>query len=676
MDLTEAVPQLVEESFLTALMIVADQQDVVSLDMFDTMVTRRLTSPADVFAEVEKRLVSQYGAKNKGFAKERETVELALYSERGDIGREDVSHAMIYDKLKKYPEEARFIERDVELDVLVASKDMLRFARQLNQLNKPWIVVSDMYLPKEFLETALAKCGFAGWRDVYVSCEFNATKHSGSIWKHVAQKYNIKKMLHVGDNAHSDMSVPSGLGITTLPYPRLATYNHTGAALTPDLLPYSYLNRYVELNMPEEVTDDDRWTALGASMGSIFISAFLLWIVERVKATGIKRIYFCARDGHLLHRAWNSTAFPRTMPSLEVRYLNVSRAPLQLARGYEESNPNWLSPQLVDFLIMVDKKTTPDTILNRITDNPTGYLVDDLRKEFPTIILDRPYETAMASLRVILGRHSEYIYNCIRPIAEHTKAYLLQEGLGDDIKSAIVDTGWHANQQRCLSTIVGKQVGGLYIGLWRRALGALPKAGFAEGAYASPFHYQDKEEVSELMQSVNILESLLTSPEGSTVDYKQDARARWIPVTRVNELEYMQYCAKVKWFQQGVINVVDQIFNGYSYGPLSLDDCTIEAGRAALNYVCMGPTESQLDLIGQLDHAFLSDHENTDCLVSNEFPAGDETAHRILSEKGWVMGVLLNWYRMAPVSKKSWIRTLVKERLSNLSERRLRPFWK
>jgi len=673
----EAVPRIVEDSFLNALMIMADTKDVVSIDMFDTLVTRRVTSPVDVFAEVEKRLGLKYGSKVEGFAKEREAVERQLYSERGDTGHEDVTLDMIYSRLTSYPSEAKQTEMDAELDVLVASKDLLKFTRQLNVLGKPWIVVSDMYLPGEFLAKALTKCGFSGWKKIYVSGDLGATKNSGSIWKlHIGWTYPLDTILHVGDNAHSDLNIPLSLGITVLPYNRLRTVTRTGAQLDPHLLPYSYLNRDLELNMIEDATEDDQWQHLGRTMGAIFISAFIKWIVERAKATGIKRLYFCARDGHLLHRVWNLPGSAIRFPGIEARYLDISRAPLQIARGYLESNPNWLCPQLIDFLIMVDEKTTVETIQRRISSETNSYLDQDLRKEFPTIIMDRPWGEAMAALRVILSRYSEWIYEAIRPIAERTKAYLLQEGLGEDIKSAVVDTGWHANQQRCISTIVDRQVSGLYLGLWRKALGAIPKAGFAEGAYSSPFAHQGKEEVSELMMSVNIIESLFTSCEGSTFDYKLDTRSRWIAVTRTNDLEYQQYCTKVKWFQQGVMDVVSEIFNGRKYATLSLEDCTLEAGRSALSYVCMGPTWDQLQLIGGLNHAFLSDHDNTQTLIDQQWPVTDDQANAVLATKGWVFGVLLNWYAMAPIPQKGWIRRMVNERLGNLNERRLRPFWK
>jgi FMN phosphatase YigB (HAD superfamily) len=671
---TSAVPDLVEDAFVNALLVMAQDKEVVSFDMFDTLVTRRVTAPTDAFAEVEKRLVALYGEFYVGFAMERETAELKLRAERADQGYEDVTLDLIYKKLGKPYEDAKDVELAVEGDLLVASKDMLKATRELNVLGKPWIVVSDMYLPAPFLERVLSEKGFSGWKRLYVSGDMNATKTSGSIWRqHIWKDYPLHKILHVGDNEHSDVDVPASLNIAVLPYDRLETRGKTGARLNPHLLPYSYLNR--DLLFRNQIqTEEEQWQHLGRSMGSIFVAGFLNWVVERVKCEGIKRLYFCARDGSLMMRAWQAA---RLMPNVEIKYLSVSRAPLQLTRGYMESNPQWLSPQLVEYLCMVDEATTAEKILRRISKEQNPYLEEDLKREFATIILDRPYGEAMAAMRVILGRHSEFIYNAIAPIALRTKAYLIQEGLADsDVRCALVDTGWHANQQRCINTILFGQVSGLYIGLWRKALGALPKAGFIEAAYTSPFLHQDKEEVSELMQSVNIIESLFTAPDGTTVDYDTNAKGQWRPVTRTNDLEYEQYCTKVKYFQQGVIDVIGEIYYGRKYHTLSLEDCTLEAGRAALTYVCMGPNPAQLRLLGSLRHAFLSDHDNTAFLLSDEFPKSDNEANAVLNMKGWTFGVLLNWYRKAPVAQKSWVRRLVKERLGNMSERRLRPFWK
>ena len=51
---------------------------VLSLDFFDTLVTRTVSQPTHVFAEMERQLVAEFGSEWKGFARTRVTVEHEL----------------------------------------------------------------------------------------------------------------------------------------------------------------------------------------------------------------------------------------------------------------------------------------------------------------------------------------------------------------------------------------------------------------------------------------------------------------------------------------------------------------------------------------------------------------------------------------------------------------------
>ena len=48
---------------------------LLSLDFFDTLVTRSVAQPTHVFAEIERRLMREFGRQWKGFARIRVDVE-------------------------------------------------------------------------------------------------------------------------------------------------------------------------------------------------------------------------------------------------------------------------------------------------------------------------------------------------------------------------------------------------------------------------------------------------------------------------------------------------------------------------------------------------------------------------------------------------------------------------
>ena len=72
-----------------------EQFDVLSLDVFDTAITRSVECPVDVFALAEERLVSELGSVARGYAELRETAEEQSRTILRSIGKEEVRLADI-----------------------------------------------------------------------------------------------------------------------------------------------------------------------------------------------------------------------------------------------------------------------------------------------------------------------------------------------------------------------------------------------------------------------------------------------------------------------------------------------------------------------------------------------------------------------------------------------------
>ena len=89
--------------------------------------------------------------------------------------------------------------------------------------NKEVILVSDMYLPKDFILSILHKHSINNIKSLYLSSETKLTKHKGSIFKKIISDLNCnpKDILHIGDNKKSDVRLPMKDGINTIYYPSL-----------------------------------------------------------------------------------------------------------------------------------------------------------------------------------------------------------------------------------------------------------------------------------------------------------------------------------------------------------------------------------------------------------------------------------------------------------------------
>ena len=85
------------------------------------------------------------------------------------------------------------------------------------------IAVSDMYLPGDFLTTLLKQCGYEGLEHLFVSCDMNASKHEGSLYQKIRERYGTDcSILHIGDNPYSDQKQALANGFSAVSYTHLS----------------------------------------------------------------------------------------------------------------------------------------------------------------------------------------------------------------------------------------------------------------------------------------------------------------------------------------------------------------------------------------------------------------------------------------------------------------------
>ena len=99
------------------------------------------------------------------------------------------------------------LEIDIEIKLCVPRRDMLKIFNHVKQNKRKIILVSDMYLPSDVLSKMLAKCGYTGYDDIWVSCEKGARKDDGSMWDLFFNIYGGFRTIHVGDNPRSDIQL-------------------------------------------------------------------------------------------------------------------------------------------------------------------------------------------------------------------------------------------------------------------------------------------------------------------------------------------------------------------------------------------------------------------------------------------------------------------------------------
>ncbi len=197
-----------------------DQHDVISFDMFDTLVYRKVNLPQDIFDLVDDN-VRDFFKVNFNYKKKRiEAEHKARASTQGEITFNEIFRFFPENDSKEIINYAKNTELNIEQNNIVINCDMYKCYNYALENNKRIFIISDMYLSKNFLETILVAQGYKDYEDILVSSEYKLTKESGDLFGFFLEKYKIDplKVIHVGDNKISDFKQPKIYGLSSYLY--------------------------------------------------------------------------------------------------------------------------------------------------------------------------------------------------------------------------------------------------------------------------------------------------------------------------------------------------------------------------------------------------------------------------------------------------------------------------
>jgi len=294
-----------------------DRNDVISFDIFDTLLVRKVLLPTDIFEIIEERNRERF--KEKGdFKNIRIKCERELYKSTNPTIYE------IYDLVEKETGWHRtFInqliqeELEAEREHLIARQKMIEIVEYAASKNKRVICTSDMYLPSDFLKNILQKSGYESINVVYVSCEQRVTKASG-LFSIIKNNYPEQTILHIGDNFDADIMSAKRFEIDeTFQVP--SVYQMIIDGRSKDMLSFDEnLSDRRELgrlfsavfNNPFLFAETDGKCEISGNyrLGYHFIepilAAFFEWMEEQRKSDGTNLMLLGARDGLILKKMY------------------------------------------------------------------------------------------------------------------------------------------------------------------------------------------------------------------------------------------------------------------------------------------------------------------------------------------------------------------------------------
>jgi len=277
-----------------------------SYDIFDTVIWRTVPNPISIFDVMENdNAFSEYWAdQSVAFAKARRNSEFILRRIKGGgISIED-----IYSRIgRKYAVEPEKLKKLIELELRTEGKSwvlnpfVLKEIKENIRKGEKVVLISDMYWDSKHLRKNLVMLDAVFAQiPIYVSCEWNATKASGKLYRIVKEQEGIDfdHWKHTGDNKRSDYQIPKTLGIDAVCINSGIRYSYEKQL---DICESGILTTYEAIIKARSHSNGDAFD-LGASFAAPMVYQYVSWCIERAVQLGVHKLFFVLRDGYILKR--------------------------------------------------------------------------------------------------------------------------------------------------------------------------------------------------------------------------------------------------------------------------------------------------------------------------------------------------------------------------------------
>ncbi len=198
--------------------------EVVSFDIFDTLIRREVTEPDYAKYKVGQVLAGQHlVASPQAFVEIRNNAEHALRKENNFTG--DIDIHQIYQRIAGMlacdVEQANSfmqLEYCYDLELILAKDEIVKILHQLADMGREIWLVSDTYYDRIQIESMLRKAGITAGYKLYISSELGLRKDAGTMWKMLKEVVDKRQLslIHIGDNVRSDAQVCGDYGLSNM----------------------------------------------------------------------------------------------------------------------------------------------------------------------------------------------------------------------------------------------------------------------------------------------------------------------------------------------------------------------------------------------------------------------------------------------------------------------------
>lgn len=633
---------------------------VLTLDFFDTLVTRSVAQPTHVFAVMEERLVSSDPARWHGFALHRVMAErrarsvMSAVDEHSDITLDDILRELAVGMCLSTAERNMLsvMEQDVEVELarpVAFGAEILAAASARGM--KSWIV-SDNYMPATHIVRMAAAAGITlDASQVIVSCEHGAMKHDGSLWPKVLEVAGVEAgaILHVGDLHDADGTIPARRGLATHVNGAMRHVHREPLNTCPSVLPLSRIEAANRDHAARTVWDSVTNLARGAL--AMVVAGQVMGVEQMARSRPLAGVHFTSRDGYLAHQVFS--ALREGDHSLPVPgYLEISRSIAWRA-----------------LLTELNEETA-----RRFVGDDEHLSVAQLSARFGCGLVSSHDADAVLvpeQLRRVIVENADTVVDSCAALRGRLMEYLDAAGATSPGHHILMDLGWSGSVVADLAQIVREERGagvtfeGVLTGLYWDASAnrqRIPLHGLAFDEFLP------MDDNVRLLGMVRFFESLLTAPHGSVIDYEGG-----VPVHSANA--GLPDLGPTSWvaFESAVTSTAAEIVKGI-HPLVRRDEMSGGVVRAAMLQVGHTPTASEVDALRSVHHETAIDHSGAGISIIGSAPESARledipAIYDDLVRHHWMQGTLSSWHaveesrwmadevrRFGPMMGPQWVR--------------------
>lgn len=567
---------------------IIDKYEVVSFDIFDTLIKRDCNKPIDLFKMMELYLHKNGYEHFQNFSYYRIEAEKKA---RKVSSKSEITLEEIYEQIQEFFSESESIflknlENEFELNLCNTNFGIKDVYDYCLYNKKKIIITSDMYLNKKVIEKILEKNGYIGYDKLFLSSDLFLSKQDGSLYNYILKELKIDKnsIIHIGDNKNSDYIMAKKNGFNSI---LIRNYKSNILINRKKNVDFSEAALHSFINNHKKKTSDFFYD-LGYEANGPLLYGFSNWLHNNSINDNVEKLFFLARDGKVIREA----------------YLKAIETPINNTYMYG-SRRSLIVPMLWKCNTIKDIQTAMyynDVCSIKILFDKWGLNVDEyieildkysLNVEKKYIIQelfdDKNFIDLFYEILPFIKSNSYKEY-------QYLVKYLVQIGFEGNV--GIVDIGWFGNMQKALKTIckeagIKVNINGYYVG-YNYETDSVNRGIKAKGFlfdYCCNYNLYIKEKSFN-----NVFEVMFSTSHGSVKNFFEDKNTYEI-VPVFEELEYTNSEFEIiNSFQKGAMHFIKDITKEKYFAIEWTPNIVFQ------NYcnICISPNIKEADMIGNI----------------------------------------------------------------------------